>query len=105
MQAVWRASNAHPWGIGGRMRLKEQLRGIIPDEKLEHLSNHFHIIGDTAIISISPELGSYKEDISWAIVSKNRNIKTVLNKVSKVDGDRRVAKLEMLGRTKDTYNS
>jgi tRNA (guanine37-N1)-methyltransferase len=78
------------------MRLKEQLRGIIPDEKLEHLSNHFHIIGDIAIISISPELESYKEDISWAIVSKNRNIKTVLNKVSKVDGDRRVAKLEML---------
>jgi tRNA (guanine37-N1)-methyltransferase len=78
------------------MRLKELLKGVIPDERLLQLSSRFHIIGDIAIISIPPELEIYKEDIAETIVSVNRNINTVLNKVSKVYGDRRVAQLETL---------
>jgi tRNA (guanine37-N1)-methyltransferase len=78
------------------MRLKELLKGIIPNDGLNQLSNRFHVIGDIAIISIPPELEIYKEDIAQAIISRNRNIKTVLNKSSKVHGDRRVARMEML---------
>jgi tRNA (guanine37-N1)-methyltransferase len=81
---------------GARMRLKERLKGIIPDEKLEHLSNRFHVIGDIAIISIPLGMEMYKDEIAQAIVSRHRNIKTVLNKASKVHGDRRVAQLERL---------
>lgn len=78
------------------MKLKEQLRGIIPDEELLQLPNRFNVIGDIAIISIPLELEIYEKYIAQAIVSINRNIKTVLNKASKVQGDHRVARLETL---------
>jgi tRNA (guanine37-N1)-methyltransferase len=78
------------------MRLKEQLKSIIPEEKLKQLSNRFHVIGDIAIVSISPEMDIYKNEIASTIISRHKNIKTVLNKVSKVHGDQRVASLETL---------
>jgi tRNA (guanine37-N1)-methyltransferase len=82
--------------LGTGMRLKEQLKGIIPEEKLKQLSNRFHVIGDIAIVSISPEMDIYKNEIARTIISRHKNIKTVLNKVSKVHGDHRVASLETL---------
>ena len=38
------------------MGLKDQLRGIIPDRALCHLSDHFDVIGDIAVVSLSPYL-------------------------------------------------
>lgn len=82
------------------MKLRDQLAEGIPKSELDKLSNHFRIIGDIAIISIPPEMNDYKQAISEALVS-GRNIKTVLNKVSKIEGDRRVASFEILA-GKDT---
>jgi tRNA (guanine37-N1)-methyltransferase len=78
------------------MRLREQLKGIIPEDALACLSNRFHVVGDIAIISVPPEIEIYKMEIAKTIVSGHRNIRTVLNKVSKLDGDRRVASFETL---------
>ena len=78
------------------MRLRERLKGIIPEDDLARLSNRFHVVGDIAIISVPPEMEIYKMDIAKTIVSGHRNIKTVLNKVSKLEGDRRVAGFEIL---------
>jgi tRNA (guanine37-N1)-methyltransferase len=78
------------------MRLRERLRGIIPEDDLARLSNRFHVVGDIAIISVHPKMEIYKMDIAKTIVSGHRNIKTVLNKVSKLEGDRRVAGFEIL---------
>lgn len=79
-----------------RMQLRAQLKGIVPESELNRISNRFHVIGDVAIVSVLPEMEVYKKDIAKAILSSHRNIKTVLNKVSKLDGDRRVASFETL---------
>jgi tRNA (guanine37-N1)-methyltransferase len=78
------------------MGLKEQLRGVIPDQAVNTLSDHFEVIGNIAVISIPPELSDYKKIIAQEIISRRRNICTVLNKVAKVAGDHRTAGYEIL---------
>jgi tRNA (guanine37-N1)-methyltransferase len=78
------------------MRLRERLKGIIPEDDLARLSNRFHVVGDIAIVSVPPEIETYKMEIAKNIVSGHRNIRTVLNKISKLEGDRRVAGFEIL---------
>ncbi|MDP2797200.1 MAG: RsmD family RNA methyltransferase [Methanoregula sp.] len=78
------------------MGLKAQLRGIIPDQALCSISDHFDVIGDIAVISIPQELSDYKQHIAQEIISRRRNIYTVLNKVAKVSGEERTAKYEIL---------
>jgi tRNA (guanine37-N1)-methyltransferase len=82
------------------MRLKDELRGIIPDDTLCHLTNHFEVIGDIAILSLRPELNAHKKQIAGAILSRKKNIRTVINKVSKIDGGFRTAQYEFLAGTK-----
>jgi tRNA (guanine37-N1)-methyltransferase len=82
--------------LRSEMRLREQLKGIIPEDDLARLSNRFHVVGDIAIISVHPEMEIYKVDIAETIVSRHRNIRTVLNKLSRLEGDRRVAGFEVL---------
>jgi tRNA (guanine37-N1)-methyltransferase len=79
------------------MNLKERLKGEVPEEFLAKLSSGFHVIGDIAMLSISPELEPYKEAIGRAVLSSCKGIHTVLCKRSKLEGDRRLAKLELLG--------
>lgn len=78
------------------MGLKEQLRGIIPDQALCLISDHFEVIGDIAIISIPQELSDFNQLIAQEIISHRKNIYTVLNKVSKVAGEERTAGYEIL---------
>lgn len=78
------------------MGLKEHLRGVIPEQKLSQLSDHFDVIGDIAVISIPQDLFDYKLVIAQEIISRRRNIYTVLNKVAKVTGDSRTAGYEIL---------
>jgi tRNA (guanine37-N1)-methyltransferase len=72
------------------------MKEIIPAPLLPHLSNRFEIIGEVAVVSLPQELDDYKEDIARQIISKQRNIRTVLNKVSKLAGDKRIAEFEIL---------
>ncbi|MGA9099020.1 MAG: class I SAM-dependent methyltransferase family protein [Methanotrichaceae archaeon] len=83
------------------MNLRDQLQESLSDTAINKLSNRFRIIGDIAIVSIPPEMSDYKWMVSEALIASRRNIKTVLNKVSKLDGDRRVADFEVLA-GKDT---
>jgi len=78
------------------MKLKDVLSGTLPEEALRHVSNHFDVIGDIAIISLPPELSDYKKVIAAAIITHRRNIYTVLNKVTRVNGDTRTAAYEVL---------
>jgi len=78
------------------MGLKEQLRGTIPDRALCHLSDHFDVIGDIAVLSLSPNLFEHKQEIAHAIISRRTHIKTVLNKISRLDGCSRTASYEIL---------
>jgi len=78
------------------MSLRKYLRGIIPDDKLPLLSDRYEVIGDVAVIAIPSGLDAYKEDIALALLSQRRNIRTVLRKSGKREGDERVADYEVL---------
>lgn len=82
------------------MRLRDQMKGLIPENERGYLSNRFHIIGDIAIVRIPPEVDDYKDEIARSIISNHRNIKTVLNKLSKLEGEERVASFEILAGSK-----
>jgi tRNA (guanine37-N1)-methyltransferase len=84
------------------MRLKEKLQGLVPEEYMGKLSNRFHVIGNIAVLSLAPELEPYKKEIGDAVFSSGKNIHTVLNKTSKLQGDRRVAGFEALAGSGDT---
>ena len=81
------------------MGLKDQLRGIIPDHTLCYLSDRFDVIGTIAVLSLPPPLSGYKLAIAHAILSRRKNIKTVLNKTSKLEGCNRTAHHEILAGT------
>jgi tRNA (guanine37-N1)-methyltransferase len=90
-----RLSALHTY-IPAIMGLKEQLRGIIPDPAISRISDHFEVIGDIAIISVPQELSEFKHIIAQEIISHRKNIYTVLNKVAKVNGEKRTAGYELL---------
>ena len=80
----------------GSMRLREKLQGVVPEERLCKLSNRFHVIGDVAILSLPKELEAYKKEIAWGVLSQGKYIRTVLNKITRLEGECRVANFEHL---------
>ncbi|MDD4138341.1 MAG: RsmD family RNA methyltransferase [Methanoregula sp.] len=78
------------------MRLKELLKGSVPDDALARFSGHFDVVGDIAILTIPPGLEDYKKTIAETILAARKNISTVLNKVHKVRSDARTASYEIL---------
>ncbi|WP_135610541.1 class I SAM-dependent methyltransferase family protein [Methanococcoides sp. AM1] len=66
----------------------EDLRDLIP--------KRFDVIGDVAVVSIPPELVDHKFSVAEYVASRRGNIRGVLNKVTKLEGDHRVAGFELL---------
>ncbi len=56
----------------------------------------FHLIGNVAVLSLPDGLEDQKEEIARDLLSRKKSIRTVLNKTSKLEGERRVASLEVL---------
>lgn len=78
------------------MHFKERLKGVIPSDSIDRLSNRLHIIGDIAIVNIHSDMEIYKKDIAIAIISEQKNIRTVLWKTSKIESNKRIARFETL---------
>lgn len=78
------------------MGLKDQLAEILPAGVVPYVSNHFEVIGDIAVIAVPAGLEPWKHRIAQAIVSRRKNISTVLNKKEKLAGDSRTARYEVL---------
>lgn len=78
------------------MGLKDQLRGIIPDPALCYLPDRFDVIGSIAVLCLPPSLSDYKAEIAHAIISRRKNIKTVINKTSRLGGSNRTGSYEIL---------
>ena len=78
------------------MSLKRSLAGIIPDDKIALLSDRYEVIGDVAIVSIPPGLEAYQADIALALISKRKNVRTVLRKSGKLEGEERIPSFEVL---------
>ncbi len=87
------------------MRLKEKLHGVVPEGCQSLLSNRFHVIGNIAILSLAPELAGYKKKIAEAVLSSGKSIYTVLNKTTKLQGERRVAGFELLAGVANTVTT
>jgi tRNA (guanine37-N1)-methyltransferase len=60
------------------------------------LNSSFDVVGDIAILKIPPALDARKRLIADLVLSSNRNLRTVLNQVSPVEGSHRLRKLEWI---------
>jgi tRNA (guanine37-N1)-methyltransferase len=81
------------------MGLKEQLHTVIPSDRIGFLSDHFDVIGEIAVLHLPPELESCRAVIADTILAHNHRIKTVLNKITRLDGSSRTAHYEILAGT------
>lgn len=79
-----------------RITLRDAMKGIVEEPLLSLVPKRFDYIGDIAVISIPAELEDYREAIVSKILSMRGNTRAVLNKVSKLEGERRVAHFELL---------
>ena len=68
----------------------------IPEELLDQVPRRFDIIGDIAVVSVPDELELYKLPVAEHIASMRGNIRAVLNKVTRLEGEHRVAGFEVL---------
>ena len=87
------------------MGLRDQLAGILPADVLPYVSDHFEVIGDIAVLAVPAELEPWKHTLAQAIISRRKNIATVLNKKEKVAGGSRTARYDvLLGKTTVTVH-
>lgn len=89
-----------------RTTLRDAMKGVVEESLLHLVPKRFDYIGDIAVISIPAELlGAYGEAIVSKILSMRGNTRAVLNKVSKLEGERRVAHFELLfGESAETFH-
>ena len=88
-----------------RVNLRDAMRGIVEEPLLHMVPKRFDYVGNIAVISIPVELEAYKEAIASKLLSMRGNTQAVLNKVSKLEGEHRVADFELLlGETTETIH-
>lgn len=88
-----------------RISLRDAMIGIVEEPLLPMVPKRFDYIGNVAVISIPPELEAYKKAIASKLLSMRGNTRAVLNKVSKLEGEHRVADFELLiGETTETIH-
>lgn len=78
------------------MSLRTDCGDIVPCPLLSRVPCRFDVIGDIAVLSLPDPLLPFSADIARRIMSRRKNIRSVARKVTKVDGDHRVARFELL---------
>jgi tRNA (guanine37-N1)-methyltransferase len=88
------------------MKIKDILKSQLSEEELELVPRSFEIIGSkekaVAIVEIPKELEEKKELIANAIMKLNKNVKSVLRKVSGRKGELRLREYELIAGDKNT---
>lgn len=79
------------------MNLKKPLQSIIPEEMLEHVLRGYEVIGDVAIVSISPSFDHIERDIAQAILVAYPDLRLVAKRLSNHSGEFRIARLQKIG--------
>jgi tRNA (guanine37-N1)-methyltransferase len=72
------------------------MKGVVEEPLLHLVPKRFDYVGDVAVISIPSELEAYKEAIASKLFLMRGNTRAVLNKISKLEGEHRVAEFELL---------
>lgn len=67
--------------------LKEALANLLSKEEISLLSSAFDVIGEIAIIKIPEELAPKEKIIANTILSRMKNVHTVLKQISNVEGE------------------
>jgi len=87
-------------------RLRDLLRGRIPNHLLELVPRSFDIIGSRSgsvvVVELPEELRPYSVEVAKAITSIHRNVKSVLVKASERFGEYRLRRLELVYGDEDT---
>jgi tRNA (guanine37-N1)-methyltransferase len=81
---------------GWNMSLRDILKNTLNEQELKMLPGRFDVIGDIAVISVPSKLGEHKHEIARALISEQGGVKAVVNKISKLSGEHRVASFELL---------
>jgi tRNA (guanine37-N1)-methyltransferase len=76
-----------------RKRLRKTLSRVLSPEDLANAYNSYDIVGNIAIIRLSPASRKNAQNIAKAIMSAHKSVKTVLAQVSPVAGDFRLRRL------------
>ena len=76
-----------------KKRLRKNLSGVLTSEELKKVCNSFDIVGDLAIIKLPSASSVTAQTAADAIMSRHKNVKTVLLQVSPVSGDLRLRRL------------
>lgn len=76
--------------------MRDCFKRLTRSEETISQSGYFQQIGDIAILSLPPEQRDANAELARALMLRHRKIRTVLNKVTKLEGDRRVAGFEIL---------
>ncbi|AKB18007.1 MULTISPECIES: class I SAM-dependent methyltransferase family protein [unclassified Methanosarcina] len=88
-----------------RVTLRDAMRGIVEPPLLPLVPKRFDYVGDIVVVSIPEELEAYRDSIVSKILSMRGNTRAVLNKVSKLEGEHRVARFEFLsGESAETFH-
>ncbi len=87
------------------MSLRELLEGKLSEEKLSLVPNGFEVIGDIAVINIPDSLNDEKYVIAHTLAALRKDVKSVLRKISKLGGSKRIGEFELLiGNTTSTVH-
>ncbi|MCZ7392233.1 MAG: hypothetical protein ABOK23_03675 [Candidatus Methanoperedens sp.] len=78
------------------MSLRDLLKDKLPEEKLSLIPKGFEVIGDIAILVIPEELDDEKYLIAETLASHRKDVKTVLRKLHKIQGNARTGEFELL---------
>ncbi|HVP97360.1 class I SAM-dependent methyltransferase [Methanoregula sp.] len=85
------------------MRFADYLRSEIPAGTLRKFSGRYDVIGDIAIVTLSPALRSYDQVIAAAIIRHQHGIRTVVRKSANVTGTYRTVYYEIItGKSTET---
>ncbi|MCI0503120.1 class I SAM-dependent methyltransferase family protein [Candidatus Micrarchaeota archaeon] len=77
-------------------KLEDALSGILSPAELESLIGSFDLIGDIAIIEIPDALEPREKEIGGALLSVHKNLRTVLRKLSPMEGEFRVRRVKCI---------
>ena len=78
------------------MSLRVDCDGIVPAALLSLVPGRFDVIGDIAIVALEDPLLPFSMEIARAIIARRKSIRMVVRKVTKMDGEHRVARFEIL---------
>jgi tRNA (guanine37-N1)-methyltransferase len=85
--------------------IEELLNGKIPNHLLKKVPHSLDIIGDIAIVEVPKDFKKYDKLLGEAILKVNKNIKTVLSKLSPIKSTYRIRIFNFLAGEKRTHTT